>query len=160
MSRTSSPATHRVCPVAELPPGMRRIVDVEGRSIGVFNVHGRYHALRNVCPHKLAPLCLGPVSGVPEGDRPGAVVLRRAGEVVRCPWHGWEFDIATGKSVFNPHRVRVKTYPVSIEPAVAHTASCGGSPTGDATTCEAAADPAIETYPVSVEGEWVVLHLK
>ncbi|MBC8012241.1 MAG: Rieske (2Fe-2S) protein [Burkholderiales bacterium] len=144
----AAPPTHRVCPVAELPPGARKIVEIDGRSIGVFNVHGAYHALRNVCPHKLAPLCLGPISGVPRGDRPGAVVLERAGEIVRCPWHGWEFDIATGKSVFNPHRVRVKTYPVSVEPACSSTPAC------------ADADPSIETFPVSVQDDWVVLHLK
>lgn len=140
---------HRVCPVAELPPGSRKIVEIDGRSIGVFNVHGRLHALRNVCPHKLAPLCLGPLSGIPRGDRPGAVVLEQVGEILRCPWHGWEFEIATGKSVFNPHRVRVKTYPVSTTNAA--------SP-DPAPACEP--DPSIETYPVTIETEWVVLHLK
>lgn len=129
---------HRVCPVGDLPPGEVRIVEVEGRSIGVFNVHGRFHALRNVCPHKLAPLCLGPITGVATADRPGEVTLERAGEVVRCPWHGWEFDIITGRSVFNPHRVRVKTYPVIVEEPP---------------------DPAIETFPVTVDTGWVVLHV-
>jgi len=136
---------YRVCPVVDLPPGARKIVEIDGRSIGVFNVHGSYHALRNVCPHKLAPLCLGPISGVPQGDGPGAVVMERMGEIVRCPWHGWEFEIATGKSIFNPHRVRVKTYPVSVE-----TGSCSA----------ADEDPTIETYPVSIHEDWVVLHLK
>ncbi len=151
----STATQHRVCPASELPPGARKIVEIDGRSIGVFNVHGRLHALRNVCPHKLAPLCLGPISGIPRGDRPGAVVLEHAGEIVRCPWHGWEFDIATGKSVFNPHRVRVKTYPVTVEPALgsAENAACYAT-----NACED--DPSVATYPVTVEADWVVLHLK
>ena len=48
---------------SELPPGERRIVEVEGRSIGVFNVGGTYYALRNACPHQGAPLCRGSVQG-------------------------------------------------------------------------------------------------
>ena len=54
-----------VCPVEELPPGERRIVEVEGlsHSVGVFNVDGEFHALANVCPHHLAPLCEGRITG-------------------------------------------------------------------------------------------------
>ncbi|MDF2439188.1 MAG: hypothetical protein JWN98_172, partial [Abditibacteriota bacterium] len=44
-----------VCKASELPAGERKIIDANGRSIGVFNVHGRYYALRNLCPHQLAP---------------------------------------------------------------------------------------------------------
>lgn len=49
--------------VSEVPPGARKIVEVAGRSIGVFNVNGQYFALRNRCPHQAAPLCLGAVKG-------------------------------------------------------------------------------------------------
>src|SRR5687768_15644000 len=52
-------APHFVCRTDELPPGERKIVSANGRSIGVFNVGGRYYALRNLCPHRAAPLCLG-----------------------------------------------------------------------------------------------------
>ena len=54
---------HPICHVDELPPGGRRIVELDGRSIGVFNVHGSFHAIRNVCPHQLAPLCQGTITG-------------------------------------------------------------------------------------------------
>ena len=50
-----------VCAASELPPGGRRIVEVPPHSIGVFNIHGTYHAIRNVCPHYGAPLCQGSV---------------------------------------------------------------------------------------------------
>ena len=49
---------HIIGHVSELPPGERRVVDAEGRSIGIFNVSGQYYALRNQCPHQGAPLCL------------------------------------------------------------------------------------------------------
>ena len=62
------PAERRrvACAVRDVPPGERRIVEIEGRSIGVFNVDGRFYALHNGCPHKGGPLCEGRVGGHPE----------------------------------------------------------------------------------------------
>ena len=59
---------HVVCPARELPRGGRRIVDVDGRSIGVFNIDGEYHAVRNICPHQQAPLCEGWLTGTVEAN--------------------------------------------------------------------------------------------
>ena len=131
-----------VCAVDELPPGARRIVTVGSRSIGVFNVGGRYYALRNVCPHQGAPLCEGPLTGTTLPSPPGLFRYGREGEILRCPWHGWEFDVTSGRSVFNPHAVRVRAYPVAVE-----AADCGPDDVG------------VETYPVSVERKMVVLRL-
>lgn len=107
---------HRVATVSEIPPGSRKIVQVAGRSIGVFNVEGRFFAVRNSCPHQGGPLCLGPTLGLITAERPGEVSFERAGEILRCPWHGWEFDLATGRSIFDPSRTRVKSYQVELEP--------------------------------------------
>jgi nitrite reductase (NADH) small subunit len=104
-----------VARVSDIPPGGRLIMDVAGRSIGIFNVRGTFHALRNRCPHQGAQLCLGPLTSLVTADRPGEVRIEREGEILRCPWHGWEFDIATGESVCDPNGVRVKSYPVSVE---------------------------------------------
>jgi nitrite reductase (NADH) small subunit len=103
-----------VARASELPPGERRIVEVEGRSIGVFNVNGTYYALRNACPHQGAPLCRGSVQGTAQDSRPGEYVWGREGEILRCPWHGWEFDLDTGRSLLEPDRVGVMTYQVSV----------------------------------------------
>jgi nitrite reductase/ring-hydroxylating ferredoxin subunit len=113
-----------VAPAAEIPPGHRRIVvPFRGRAgIGVFNVNGTFHALRNLCPHKSGPLCTGRVDGrivadAPPSGRPlvtGDYAVERDGEIIRCPWHLWEFEIATGRCLVDS-KVRVKTYPISIE---------------------------------------------
>jgi nitrite reductase (NADH) small subunit len=107
--------------VEEIPPGERKlIVPFRGRAgIGVFNVNGSYHALRNLCPHKLGPLCTGRVSGrvvaaAPPSSYAPELEVERDGEIIRCPWHLWEFEVATGRCLVDPS-VRVKTYPVAIE---------------------------------------------
>lgn len=132
--------TYAVGRAGEIPPGERRIVEVEGRSIGVFNVAGRFYALRNTCPHQGAPLCQGSLGGTAAPSRPGEYVWEREGEILTCPWHGWEFDVTTGRSVFNPHRMRVRSYEVTVEPS-------------------ADDDPAVPTFPVSVDDGIVLLHL-
>ncbi|MDQ3816008.1 MAG: Rieske (2Fe-2S) protein [Armatimonadota bacterium] len=135
-------AKHVIGTVAELPSGQRKIVEINGISIGVFNVKGTYYALRNRCPHQGAPLCLGSLKGTTLPSAPGEYILAREGEILRCPWHGWEFDVTTGRSIFNPHKVRVKSYEVSVEPSE-----------------RAEDDPRVETFPVTVEADRVVLHL-
>ncbi len=110
-------ALHVVGTRAEIPPGSRKIVEVEGRSIGVFNVAGEFLAIRNRCPHQGAPLCLGEQFGILESDTPGRYVLRGRDEMVRCPWHGWEFNLRTGQSWFDPERTRVRRYDVRLDAA-------------------------------------------
>jgi 3-phenylpropionate/trans-cinnamate dioxygenase ferredoxin subunit len=106
---------HVVCSVGELPPGARRIVSLEGREIGIFNLEGSYYAVRNVCPHHGAPLCLGEVGGTMAPSRPHEYVFDEARVVVRCPWHGYEFDLESGRAVYDPDDLRVRVYPVTVE---------------------------------------------
>lgn len=127
---------HIACQTSELPPGERLMVEINGVSIGIFNVDGKYYALHNRCPHKAAPLCRGPQKGLVTGPEPYRYEVMREGEIICCPWHGWEFDLTNGRSVFNPHRVRVRSYPVTVE-----------------------ADPSVETYPVTVDVDNVVVHM-
>ena len=129
---------HIVGKVADFPPGERKIVEAEGRSIGVFNVHGSYYAIRNSCPHQGAPLCLGSIKGTMVASEPHAYEYAMEGKILVCPWHCWEFDITTGRSVFNPHKMRVKTYSVTVEPDE---------------------EPSLETYEITVEKGLVVLHV-
>jgi 3-phenylpropionate/trans-cinnamate dioxygenase ferredoxin subunit len=129
---------YTICQASEIKAGEHRIVEIEGRSIGIFNVNGRFYALRNRCPHKGAPLCEGVVTGLIVGPEPYCYAVERHGEILRCPWHGWEFDITNGQSIFNPHRVRVRNYEISV---------------GEL-------EPSLETFSVEVEKEFIILHME
>lgn len=139
---------HIVGRVSEVGLGQRQIVEAEGRSIGVFNVDGSFYALKNSCPHQAAPLCLGSIKGMTMPSKPGEYIWARDGEILRCPWHGWEFDITTGRSIFNPHRMRVKAYDVTVESSL--------TALPDMATEE---DESVETFEVSVEDGWIILHV-
>ena len=81
-----------------------------GRAIALFNVGGAFYALANKCPHESGPLSRGAIVGLSQADVPGpdAYRLERPGEFVRCPWHGWEFDIKSGQSYCDPSSTRVR----------------------------------------------------
>lgn len=111
-------ARHVVGRAEEISPGERLAVTVKGRPIVIFNLDGEYFALLNRCPHQSAPLSRGIVSGIAQSDEPGQAECLRPGEFLRCPWHGWEFDIRTGQSWCEPSRVNVKQYPISVESGV------------------------------------------
>ena len=104
---------HVVGRVEEIPPGSVRLVDDGKFGIAVYNVNGEFHALNNYCPHMGAPICVGRISGVADGDAPGRQTWSREGEIVECPWHGWKFDIANGESLTTPVR-RIKTFEVEV----------------------------------------------
>ncbi|MDQ2683581.1 MAG: Rieske (2Fe-2S) protein [Chloroflexota bacterium] len=141
-----------VATVEEIPPGARKIVEVAGRSIGVFNLGGEFFALRNRCPHQGGPLCVGAQGGLVVASAPGEYQYSRAGEMLRCPWHGWEFDIRTGQSWFDPTRVRVRAYDVTLEPVSAGEISAARDP------LEFEKGPYVaETYPVAIEQHHIVV---
>lgn len=99
---------------SEIGPGERRLVEVRGHSIGVFNVGGQFIAALNLCPHELAPVCRGRVGGTTLPSPPGEYRWGRDGEILACPWHGWEFDLTTGRALADP-RVRLRRYPITVE---------------------------------------------
>jgi nitrite reductase/ring-hydroxylating ferredoxin subunit len=141
-----------VATVGEIPPGGRKIVEVAGRSIGIFNVNGEFFALRNRCPHQGGPLCEGRLHGVVESSSPGEYRYSRPGELLRCPWHGWEYDIRTGQSWFDPVHTRVRRYEVSIAPGTALAEASEQVIPGLLKGPYVA-----ETYPVSVEEQYVLV---
>lgn len=106
---------HRLGHVGEFPDRNAVIVEAGGRSIGVFNVDGRFYAVKNVCPHKQAPICRGTLEGTMlPTDTPGHFEYGREDMVLKCPWHGWEFDLPTGECLFGVSDRRVKVYPVEV----------------------------------------------
>lgn len=148
---------YRVCPVEEIPPGERKIVEVNNLSIGVFNVDGEFYALKNDCPHQRAPLCKGTLTGTTTAPAVGEADWDRDGEILRCPWHGWEFDVTNGESVFNPHKVKAKTFDTTVETGT----SIGENPESDC-SCGVTLqedEPTVDTYDVEVESDVVVVYI-
>ena len=95
-------ARHVIAPVDELPPGTRKFLTIDERPIAIFNIKGEFFGLLNRCPHQGAALCEGPLIGLAQSSDPGEIEYTRLGEILRCPWHGWEFDIRTGQSYCDP----------------------------------------------------------
>jgi nitrite reductase/ring-hydroxylating ferredoxin subunit len=94
--------------VADLERVGHVVARIGGREIGVVAVNGELRGVRNRCPHHGGPLCLGTVRERVEGD-PGQYEL--AGRaVLRCPWHGWEFDAESGRCL-DDDSMRVAVYP-------------------------------------------------
>jgi nitrite reductase (NADH) small subunit/3-phenylpropionate/trans-cinnamate dioxygenase ferredoxin subunit len=88
-----------ICAVAstEIPVGTIKEVDVAGKVLALANVGGEFHAIDNTCLHRGGPLGEGMLEG----------------KIVTCPWHGWQFDVTTGKVVQNP-TVGVACYPTEL----------------------------------------------
>jgi nitrite reductase/ring-hydroxylating ferredoxin subunit len=127
----------------EVEPGSSKLVSVAGREIAVFNVRGEFFALANRCPHESGPLCLGKIVGLAEADRPGQYRLSRPGEFIKCPWHGWEFEIRTGQSWCDPTKIRARAYEASVE---------NGS--------ELVKGPYVaETFAVSIDRDYIVIEM-
>ena len=147
-----------VAEVGEIPPGGRKIVEVDGRSIGVFHLRGEYFALLNWCPHQGAALCQGQLWSALDAGVPGEYQTSRDGEIIACLWHGWEFDIRTGQSWCDPERLRVRAYDVRVEPGSAIAGESGDD-------MEAPAPGIVKgpytatTFPVTTEGQYVVVDL-
>ena len=110
------PTRYVVAEANEIPPGGRKIVDLDGISVGVFHIDGSYFALLNWCPHQGARLCEGKLWSSLESSVPGEYTTSRQDEIIACIYHGWEFDLRTGQSRCEPERLRVRAYDVRIEP--------------------------------------------
>jgi nitrite reductase/ring-hydroxylating ferredoxin subunit len=102
---------------SDFPNPGRKVVDVEGIEVGVFCQNGKFTAFENVCPHMGGPVCQGKIiARVQELIAPDKTTLGLAFSKdqtnVACPWHGYEFDIATGHHQGNP---RLRLRPVKVE---------------------------------------------
>lgn len=139
----------------EITPGTRKIVEVNGRSIGVFNVAGEYFAVRNTCPHAGGPLCEGMLSGLVISSEPGRYEYLRRGEFIRCPWHQWEFDLRTGQSWIDPATTRVGRY----EACTVSGAELLAEETELVHAGLARGPYRAEVYPVTADQDYVVLEL-
>jgi nitrite reductase (NADH) small subunit len=88
----------KVASRADIPAGTGKVVEAGGKQIALFNVEGKFYAIDNTCKHRGGPLG--------EGELDGTSVV--------CPWHGWEYDVTTGKNL-DDENVRVGCYAVKLE---------------------------------------------
>ena len=88
----------KVAALADVQPGTGKCVEVNGRKIALFNVGGAFHAIDNTCLHRGGPLAEGELDG----------------NVVTCPWHGWQYDVTTGANTMDESE-RVDRYDVKVE---------------------------------------------
>jgi len=88
----------RVAQVQDIPPGRCMEVAADGRVVALFNVDGNLYAVDGVCPHAGGPL--------------GAGTLQD--NVVTCPWHGWQFDVTSGRHCLNDN-IQHPTFAVHVE---------------------------------------------
>jgi nitrite reductase (NADH) small subunit len=103
-----------VCQASDIHCGSAHIVKLRNLSIGLFRIGESVHAMLNLCPHRGAPLCEGIQCGTTATVDNAEFVYHRENEIVRCAWHGWEFDIRTGASLVDP-KVKARTFPVTVE---------------------------------------------
>ena len=88
-------------------------------------------------------MCEGKLIGLLEASEPGKYRYTRRGEIVRCPWHGWEFDLRTGKSYCEPDRIKARRFSIDVKAGR-----------------EVVEGPYVaETFPVSVEEQYVVVEV-
>ena len=81
----------------EIPPGTIHEFQLDGKTVAIANVNDKFFAINNVCLHRGGPLGEGELEG----------------SIVTCPWHGWQYDVTTGKVVMNP-AVGVDCYLVEL----------------------------------------------
>jgi nitrite reductase/ring-hydroxylating ferredoxin subunit len=144
-----------VAPLRSFPSGERRIVEVGGRSIGVFRVGESFYGIRNRCPHQGGPLCLGHILGDVVADAPGLARISDDPPRIACPWHGWEYDLDSGQSFMGTLAPGVRSYGVSLSPGE----SVASEDVRPAVPARRVPGPYVaETFEVNVEDEYVVLH--
>jgi nitrite reductase/ring-hydroxylating ferredoxin subunit len=90
---------HKVAELKDLAPGACKAVEVNGKSIALFNVDGTFYAIVDACPHRGGSLSMGTLEGT----------------TVTCPLHGAEFDVTTGRNLSPPAPGIVGSYKVRVE---------------------------------------------
>ncbi|TJY42619.1 Rieske (2Fe-2S) protein [Cohnella pontilimi] len=106
----SSKIKHRlvVSPSSDLQEGQRLLIEVNGSEIGIIRAEGKCYAFRNACPHQGVQMIYGSVTGTMLPSDPHQYVYGQHNEIIRCPLHGWEFNLQTGKAVFSPSVSMIK----------------------------------------------------
>lgn len=107
-------ALHYVADLDQLEEAKPAVFSVQDRSIGLIRLGDKVRAVRNLCPHKRAPVCQGRLHGTMLPSAPSSFVFGMENQVLQCPWHGWEFDLETGASLC-VGKAKLTLYPVTLK---------------------------------------------
>jgi nitrite reductase (NADH) small subunit len=88
----------KVATTEEIPSGQGKVFELNGNQIAVWNLNGNFIAFQNVCPHRGGPVGEGEIEG----------------NIITCPWHGWQFDLVSGSSPINP-AAKLTKYDVKVD---------------------------------------------
>jgi nitrite reductase/ring-hydroxylating ferredoxin subunit len=111
----SKPVLYDVGAVDDFPDARPKLISVEGREIGLIRWHDEFFAVRNICPHQAGPVAAGAVRPkLSSVSASGRLEVDQDCPVLSCPWHGWEFELRSGRSITG-HPYRVGTYPVHLK---------------------------------------------
>lgn len=108
---------HHICAVQDIPPGEKRTFQVKQIPLLVIHArNGNFYAVYRFCPHQRSDLATGILGGMTQAEQPGvAFEYIREDEILRCPWHGFSFDVTTGACLTVPEQLRVRTYSLLVE---------------------------------------------
>ena len=115
MTRTDGTAVV-VALSSDIPERGRTVVEVDGAEIGIFRLDGKLHAYANYCQHAGGPVCQGMliervVEALDDANRSLGDFFSETDLHIVCPWHGYEYNVATGEHPGNP-RIRLRSYEV------------------------------------------------
>jgi nitrite reductase/ring-hydroxylating ferredoxin subunit len=89
----------RAAALADVAPGVPRLVDADGTRVVLVRIGDQIHAIGDTCSHQGGPLSDGKLSGTR----------------LACPWHGWMYDVRTGQCLFPGRGAAVPSYPVRVD---------------------------------------------
>lgn len=105
---------YEVARLDDIPSRGGLLVTVGGLQIGLFRVGETVRAWRNHCPHMAALVCRGVVTGTLLASAVYEYNPGRDGEILQCPWHGWEFDLLSGDHLAPGSSARLRGYPTEV----------------------------------------------
>lgn len=116
---TADRTTHVIAHVNDVKERGRIVAELDGREIAIFHHENEFYAYLNWCIHQGGPCAEGRLTGTTTAsfDRETATVetrWEREGEILNCPWHGWEYDLTNGECLSRSEMV-LPSYPVHIE---------------------------------------------
>lgn len=107
---------HKIGSVNDFEYNKIKIIKIGNIEVGVIKIKdNQFRIIKNSCPHKMGPICKGTISGTSIPSDPGEFKYDFEGQILRRPWHRYEYNLLTGEIMFNDLKLRLKLYEHKIE---------------------------------------------